>query len=911
MLEESVLHSLKALLPQGRVFTDRAALIAYEVDAGLDKGIPDAVVFPRTLEEVMRIARWANELAIPLVARGAGTGLSGGAVADRGGIIVEFVHMQAICDFQPQGRSAVVQPALINLRLDERACLSDLYFPPDPSSQRASTIGGNVAENSGGPHCFKYGVTTNYVSGLEIVLADGRCIHLGGAAQDYPEYDLCGLVTGSEGTLALITAIRVRLLRKPPAVKTLLAIFHSVEEAGAAVSAVIAAGLVPSTLEMMDTRIVQVVEPFAHAQLPLDAGAVLIVEFDGYPESLDGQLAEVQRILLAHHGYDLRIAQDEEERTRIWLARKSAAGAIAREAPAQYTVDITVPRSQLATVLHEVNAICDRYALRVGHVFHAGDGNLHPLIMIYEPGDPELLARVHAAGHDMVQCCVALGGSLTGEHGVGIEKRQYMLMMHTAAELLALWDVKQAFDPGNQLNPGKVFPAPERTDEAVPYAGYQPVEALITETPRVTVAGYVPRSAQEAAQQLHALSLQRQPVMITGYPLVATALSAAATAPSARSAAASDTLPMATRNGSVRPLSTAGLGGILHYAPDDLYITVGAGTLLVAVQAFLAEHGKQLPFASPWPTTTIGGLVATNLNAPLRMRYGALRDNVLCATVALADGRVIRTGRPLVKNVAGFDLTKVFVGSHGTLGLICDLSLKIFPLPRARRTLVLPIADLAQGLRCGQVLLPVALNASALLLMRGSTASGLPDSPYYLFYTAEGIQEDVEAELREVQALLQRHGTFKPELSHEPVVTEEATGTQAWQTLLSAENAAIQNSALIVRVGLPLTQLAAYCEEQVELLVQGTYSIDFASGFVYVVRQIASGEDAQEWVRRLREPALRRQGYAVVVAQPANLHDYDHDHLDRWGYRPESLGLMQRLRERWDPQHILNPGVFL
>ena len=273
MLKESVLHSLKALLPKGQVFTDRATLISYEADGGMDKGLPEGVVFPRSTEEVMRVVRWASEHNVPLVARGAGTGLSGGAVADRGGLVVEFVHMERILDVDGPGRSALVEPAMINLRLDERAKEYDLYFPPDPASQRASTIGGNVAENSGGPHCFKYGVTTNYVTGMEVVLANGRRIQLGGRALDYPEYDLCGLLTGSEGMLGLITAISVRLLRNPPALKTLLAVFDSLTQAGDAVSAVIAAGLVPATMEMMDQKIVSIIEPFAHANLPLDAAA--------------------------------------------------------------------------------------------------------------------------------------------------------------------------------------------------------------------------------------------------------------------------------------------------------------------------------------------------------------------------------------------------------------------------------------------------------------------------------------------------------------------------------------------------------------------------------------------------------------------------------------------------------------
>jgi D-lactate dehydrogenase (cytochrome) len=880
MLKESVLHSLKALLSPGQVFADQATLISYEVDAGLERGVPDAVIFPRTAEEVVRVARWAHKYGIPLVARGAGTGLSGGAVAERGGIIVEFVQMNRISDFDPIGRSAMVQPALINLRLDERAKLSGLYFPPDPSSQRASTIGGNVAENSGGPHCFKYGVTTNYITGLEVVLADGRCMQLGGRALDYPEYDFCGLVTGSEGTLALITAITTRLLRNPPGVKTLLAVFPSVEEAGVAVSAVIAAGLIPATMEMMDSRIVQVVEPFAHANLPLDAGAVLIIEFDGYPESLDGQLAEVRDILLQHGGYGLRIAQDEEERSKIWLARKSAAGAIAREAPAQYTVDVTVPRSRLAEVLKEVNAICDRYRLRVGHVFHAGDGNLHPLIMIYEPDNPDLMARVHAAGHDMVQCCVAVGGSLTGEHGVGIEKRQHMNMMHNAAELLAMWDIKQVFDPANLLNPGKVFPAPDVEQPDLPYEGYQPLAALVPPVAQLTEVGYTPRSAQEAAQYLQSLVAQRQPAIITGGELIP---------------------PTIQREKLVHQISTVGLRGVITYAPDDLYITVGAGTLLSELQAFLAEHGKQLPFVSPWEDTTIGGLVAANVNAPLRMRYGPIRDNVLCATVALPDGRVIRTGRPIVKNVAGYDMTKVFIGSHGTLGLLTDLSLKIIPIPRSQRTLVVPVPDLATGLRCGQELLAVALTASSILLTHGYAVAELPSqTPYTLFYTSEGVPEDVQAELQQVREVLRRSGV------PEPQELVDHTGIQAWSNLLGQYDQQGEPS-LVVRISVPIRQLASYCEGQAALLDQSAYCLDFASGFVYAVRQTHDSDESRAWLHALRQPALAQQGYAVIVAQPAALRGQ----LDRWGYQPASLSLMRRLKERWDPHHILNRGAFL
>src|SRR6266571_1942087 len=446
MLKENAIRSLKALLPKGQVFTDRASLISYEADGGLDKGMPEGVVFPHSTGDVVRIVRWAAEHSVPLIARGAGTGLSGGAVADRGGIIVEFSRMNTILD------------------VDEHVKTKGLYFPPDPASQRASTIGGNVAENSGGPHCFKYGVTTNYVIGLDVVLAEGRSVRVGGCALDYPAYDLCGLITGSEGMLALITSICVRLVRNPPAVKTMLAVFDSVEQAGIAVSAIIATGLVPATMEMMDQKIIRIVEEFAHAGLPTEAQAILIIEVDGYPASLDLQIEEVASILQMHGGHSLRVARSAEERNQIWFARKSAAGAVTRLTPSYYTVDITVPRSRLTETLLEVNAVCERYGLRVGYVFHAGDGNLHPLVLIPDAQDRHLMERVHNAGREMVELAVHKGGSLSGEHGVGIEKRQFMSLMYTAAELAAMWDIKQVFDPDCLLNPGKVFPLPAPGD---------------------------------------------------------------------------------------------------------------------------------------------------------------------------------------------------------------------------------------------------------------------------------------------------------------------------------------------------------------------------------------------------------------------------------------------------------------
>ena len=909
MLKQQALQALRALLPKGQVFTDQATLIAYEVDAGLDKGKPDGVVFPHTAQEVQRLMRWAAEYDVPLVARGAGTGLSGGAVADRGGVIVEFSHMNRILDFDELGRSVVAQPAVINLSLDERVKLHGLYFPPDPASQRASTIGGNVAENSGGPHCFKYGVTTNYVTGMQVVLADGSIVRVGGHAFDYPEYDLCGLITGSEGMLALITSITTRLLRNPPGVRTMLAIFRSVEEAGAAVSAVIAAGLLPATLELMDQKIIGIVEPFAHAGLPLDAKAILVIDIDGYPESLDAQVQEVQHLMQTHGAYEVRTSSNDEERAKIWLARKSVAGAITRLAPAYYTVDVTVPRSRLAEILVKVDEICERYTVRTGYLLHAGDGNLHPMMLIPEPDNPEYMRRVHHASWEMVKCCVDMGGSLTGEHGVGIEKREYMSLMHTPAELLAMWEVKQAFDPHGILNPGKVFPHP-KDNESGPFAGYAPMRDGLAEETELVMDMLTPATAEEAARALARVAKEGRHVIITGRELVPN--SELAVAPSIETLLPADamltsgamlsssttTAPKQVSSASI-PVSTSRLSGIKTYAPDDLFITVGAGTPLREIQQFLAKDKKQVPLCSPWPDATLGGIISANINAPLRMRYGAIRDLVLCGTVALADGRVIRAGRPIVKNVAGFDLPKAFIGSHGTLGLWTDITLKLFVQPRRKHTLLYPVEDIRQGVLWGRSLLPLALVASAILLCKTDQLPGfpaLPDSPYVLAYTAEGMGEDVEAELQQVRHAIAHAG------GPSAVEVEQYTGNDLWAAIL---NAALGN-ALLVRVGVPVRDLPGYVQDQSALLNDGPFIADLANGLIYASTTRKEPDAANTWLAQLRQTALAREGYAIVLHLPEDMQ-----RIERWGYQPEGLSVMRALKKHWDAEDILNRGVFL
>lgn len=858
--KEVDVRSLTRVLAANQVITHAVDLLTYDGDAGLDKGMPDGVVFPRSSEDVVQIVKWANERGVPLIARGAGTGLSGGAVAEHGGLIVSFSRMDQVLELDEAGRSVVVQPGLITQILEELVKTRGLYYPPDPSSGRASTLGGNMAENSGGPHCFKYGVTTNYVTGLDVVLADGRLVRLGGRALDYPEYDLIGLVIGNEGTLGIITEAQLRLMRNPPAVKTLMVAFDTVEQAGAAVSAIIARGLVPATLEMMDQKIMRILEDFTHAGLPIHAGAALIVEADGYPESVSPQIEEISAILREYQGHDLRIAQTAEERNNIWYARKSAAGAMARLAPAYYLVDGTVPRSKLARTLAGVNQVCEDYELRVGYVFHAGDGNLHPLILIEDPKDQALIERVVAAGREIMQLCVAEDGSITGEHGVGIEKRAFMPIMYSAEELEAMRDVKAVFDPKGLLNPEKIFPPDAPTAAPLPEPGPPPASP------------FAPASAQEAAEAVRAWAAAGQRIRVRGGGTKSNGLAPA------------DVL-----------LSTEALRGIKAYALEDLYVTVGAGTPLAELQAELARDSMWVPLASPWADATVGGIVATNLNAPLRMRYGGMRDLVLAATVALPHGRVIRAGRPVVKNVAGYDLTKLFVGSHGTLGLITDVTLKLAPLPRMRASLVVPVDNVQHGLDWGARLLRVCLVSSALLLCHRCDVPGIT-TPYALVHTVEGVPEDVMAELAQARDVLAAAGATQV------TQLDQLSGSEIWAAIVGAQIAHSNGVVPVdttLRVGIAPKDLPQILRKLAPVMDATPFIADLASGLLYT-------RGARD-VELVRQSARSVGGYAVVIAAPAEAHGT----LDIWGHTPAGLDLMRALKARWDASGMLNPGAFL
>ncbi len=445
----------KLLGPRG--YLDRPEdLTLYEYDGSVDKHQPDMVVFPRSTEEVAAIVRIAAEFDVPLVGRGAGTGLSGGAIPRQGGITVAFARMNRILEIDLENERAVVQPGVVNLDITLAVQSAGYFYAPDPSSQRACTIGGNVAENAGGPHTLAYGVTTNHVLGLELVLPDGSVVGTGGAP-DLPGYDLTGLLTGSEGTMALVTKIIVRLMRRPEMVKTALAIYDSNEDAGRTVAEITARAITPVAVEMLDGVMLRMVEEATHAGYPMDAAAVLLIELEGMREAVEEQVEEVREACKISGAREFRVARSAEERELLWKGRKNAFGAVGRVSPTYYVQDGVVPRTQIASTLQFINQVAAKHGLTISNIFHAGDGNLHPIIL-FNPRVPGELEKARAAGEEILGYCIAAGGSITGEHGVGMEKNELMPQQFSAETLDMIGRLKLLFDPAGRLNPGKVLP---------------------------------------------------------------------------------------------------------------------------------------------------------------------------------------------------------------------------------------------------------------------------------------------------------------------------------------------------------------------------------------------------------------------------------------------------------------------
>ena len=468
--------ALERIVGSEGLVRDRAELLTYESDGLMShRSRPGVAVLPETAEQVQKVVRHCHQSSVPFVARGQGTGLSGGALPHPDGVLIVMTRMNRVLDVDIPNQRITVEPGVMNLAVTRRVASEGYYYAPDPSSQVICSIGGNLAENSGGAHCLKYGFTVHHVLGVEAVLPDGEMVHLGGEALDSPGLDLLGVLVGSEGTLAVVTRVTLRLLRRPESVRTLLAAFDSTDTAGNAVSDIIAAGIIPAAIEMMDRTTIRAAEAAVHPGFP-DAEAVLIVELDGQQHEVDTRFEQIEAVCARNQGWGVQVARDEEQRGRIWMGRKAAFAAMGRVAPSYYVQDGVIPRSTLPEVLRRIRQLERDSGLTIGNVFHAGDGNLHPLVCYDDAveGQAELAEQVAS---EILSYCLDVGGSLTGEHGIGADKACHMPKMFTDDDLATMQLVRAAFDPGQLCNPDKLFPTPRLCGEVPgPYRAH-PVEA--------------------------------------------------------------------------------------------------------------------------------------------------------------------------------------------------------------------------------------------------------------------------------------------------------------------------------------------------------------------------------------------------------------------------------------------------
>ena len=838
--------NLSAIVGRENVLFEADELLVYECD-GLPqhKHRPRAVVFPSSTGETSAVMRELVRAQVPFTPRGAGTGLSGGALALDSGVVIEFARMRKILRIDVENRLAVVQPGVVNLHVSHAAAPYGLYYIPDPSSQPSCTIGGNIAESAGGIHCLKYGTTTDHVLACRVVLSGGEVIDLD---LESSRYDLLGTFVGSEGTFGIATEATLKLSQIPPAVRTLLAEFGEVDDASQAVSAIIAAGVMPAALEMMDHEIIRAIEASVFAAgLPPDAGAALLIELDGIEAGLDDEAHKVTSICIEYGARNCRLARDETERKKLWAARKGAFGAIGRISPDSMIQDAVVPRSRLPEVLRSAYDIAARHQLRIANVFHAGDGNLHPLIC-FDSRFEDQVRRVKEAGRELMEVCVRAGGTITGEHGVGLDKRELLPLVFSEADMNAMLSVRAAFDPLGLCNPGKIIPmlrgcgeakaiatdVTERTDMSSRQSSdrLRPQSTDIAFQTSVKSASSVasPSSTEELSEIMKRAAAERWTVTAAGG------------------------MTLLQKPASDLIVHTDRLDKIIEHEPADLIAIAQAGVTLAAFNQKLSEKGQWLPLDPPNDgRATLGGVVASGLGGPQQFGYGRPRGSVIGMTVVLAGGSVIKAGGRVVKNVAGYDLCKLFTGSYGTLGIITELIFKLRPRP-AREATIVATGSISKLISVGRSILDARLFPVAVELLSAAFGTGIGianDGAEVLLIRFAGNEKGVAYQIE--QALLQLKNSA---VKSSEVLTDDA---QLWRNVAAVP--INQAPSFATRV-LP-TQLA----EKIRSL-SGLWQVGVADGRIRTMNQPA--------------PAASRDRLSERVKQqldPFNLlRGHDHEH---------------------------------
>ena len=854
MSSDKLKHQLASIVGKQNVSVSRTVSELYSYDASLAKGKPGIVVFPADGQEVAQIVRAACHEGISFVPRGFGTNLSGGTIVADQGLIICLSRLNRILGLFPRSRSAVVQPGVTNLELQDATAKLGYFYAPDPASQKVATIGGNLGENSGGPRCLKYGVTSNHVLGMEVVLPDGEIFRTGGAALDPPGIDLRGAIVGSEGTFGIITEVTVRILPQTEKVITMLAIYDSIGDAATSVSGIISAGILPNTLEMMDATIIKAVEDSYACGYPRDAAAVLIIEVEGPRAGLKEQARRIQEICRQTNCRDIQEAQDDGERNLLWQGRRGAFGAVARLAPNYLVNDATVPRTRLPQALASVAKISEKYGFEHGNVFHAGDGNLHPLLL-FDSRDEDQLRRVEKAGWEIMQTCVDLGGTISGEHGIGLEKREAMRMVFSEDDFEVQRGLKRAFDPGNVLNPGKIIPPP-KADPKTPAAADAPGNGAAAE---------IIQKIKQAASQ----GLAVEPMGSGTYRQYG------------NSGADNAVL-----------LTTAHLGDVIEYDPPNQVITVGAGMPFGQLQQKLKQHNQWLPLRPPFfkDSSTIGRLVALAACGPERLLYGAPRDLLLGLRYINSSGQLISAGGRVVKNVAGYDLTRLITGSASSLGFITEATWRVSTMPeRCAAISAWGALDACAATALdilGSICVPafVVCNPDTLL-------SSDPDSEKWnLIIGFEGFSRTVDYQIEKCSAIL-RDGHLKV---CEPVDYGVHDG------ILAKAYSQISKADYIMRGDFLLDRVSDFVNAFGGMLPAALTSLDFGCGRVLAGIDELSDE---QW-SRLCKLAAEHDGHILLEKAPDDFKKRN----DVFGLPTSAWKIMHRIKAELDPHNLFAPG---
>ena len=921
---DKLIENLREIVGRDAVLADAAELLVYECD-GLPqhKYLPRAVVFPNSTEQTAEVMGVLKRFGVPYTPRGAGTGLSGGALALESGVVIEMARMRKVLNIDADNRTALVQTGVVNAHVSRNVAHLGLHYVPDPSSQGTCTIGGNIAESAGGIHCLKYGTTTDHVKGVKAVLAGGEVVELGG----HNGYDLLGVFVGSEGTFGIATEALLRLVPVPPAVRTLLAEFDEVDQASHAVSAIIAAGIMPAALEMMDREIIRAVEASVFAAgLPLDIGAALLIELDGLEAGIEGEAERTRSICLAYGARSCRLAQDEIERKKLWAARKGAFGAIGRIAPDSMIQDAVVPRSRLPEVLADAYRISAKFDLVLANVFHAGDGNLHPFIC-FDSRSADQVRRVKEAGRELMETCVRAGGTITGEHGVGLDKRDFLPLVFSEDDLDTMLGVRRAFDPDGLCNPGKIIPLLRGCGEARAVAGmlsqgHGDAETRRdgdTETRRRGEAvemlsqegGLAPAFSNPQASTFNEDLARTRLTQIldstnisSASPLLITPSSINEICEVIKLAASEGWTIIPAGNGSWLDvgnpltsaniiLSTSKLNQLIDHEPADLVASAQAGITLSAFNEQLNRGGQWLPLDPPDNgQATLGGVVATSQSGAQCFAYGSPRTFVIGMKVVLADGRMRKFGGRVVKNVAGYDLCKLFTGSFGTLGVICELTFKLRPRP-ANETTIRARGSFAAVFTAAWSIYKASLFPVAIELLSTDVASTItvanasPDGVELLVRFA-GIEETVRQQIESAMAMMK-----DASLSSVEILEDDRS---VWANLQQISRAAVDR--VCYRSLVKPAQLHALLST---INSESSWHAGVAEGRINVMGTELSPKSLLALRTRVEEVG----GSLVIDESPPEIKS----EIGAWGRLP-APDLMKRIKQQLDPSGLFSPGRF-